>query len=211
MKKLIVVGGGGFAKEVIWLAKDCGLEVIGILDDAAYASDIKQFNVKLLGKVNDWIKYPECFFIIGIGSPRTRYKVVEKMESIGKPNFTELIHPSVIKSNFVRIGKGAIICAGSILTIDIDIGQHTILNLNTTIGHESVIGNFVTIAPLVAVSGNVCVEDYVEIGTGSSVRQGLKLNRGSMLAMGSVLIKNLPANMIYAGTPAKKMREMPAI
>ncbi len=211
MKNLIVVGGGGFAREVVWLAQSCGFNVVGVLDDSISMLYSKTSDINVLGKVDDWDKYPECSFVVAIGSPRIRKKVVKKMGVIGSPTFTKLIHPNVVSSNQIRVGEGAIICAGSIFTVDIDIGNHCIVNLNSTVGHESVIGDFVTIAPLVAVSGNVCIEDYVEIGTGASIRQGLKLGQGSMLAMGSVLTKNLPANMIYAGTPAKKLRELPAL
>lgn len=211
MKPLVIIGGGGFAKEIICLARDCGREVKGILDDNPDAQGECLLGVPIKGNVADWVNYKECEFIIAIGSPRVRAKVLSKMKSYGSPSFTKLIHPRVIISEYVFVSEGCVICAGSILTADIKLGAHCILNLNVTVGHESEFGDFVTVAPMVAVSGNVHLEDCVEIGTGAVVRQGLRLNKGAMLGMGGVLTKDIPANTIFAGNPAKKLKELPEI
>jgi sugar O-acyltransferase (sialic acid O-acetyltransferase NeuD family) len=211
MESLIVVGGGGFAKEVIWLARDCGFTVVGVLDDNVEMHGKTVLNAPVLGSVADWKKFAEYKFVVAIGSPRTRKVVVEKMQTMGTPSFTSLLHPSVIKSQEVSFGEGCIVCAGMVFTVEITVGQHCIFNLNGTVGHECEIGNFVTVAPMAAISGNVKLEDYVEVGTGAALRQGLTLQRGSMVGMGAVLTKNIPANTIYAGNPAKPLKELPAV
>lgn len=211
MEPLVVVGGGGFAKEVIWLARDCGFTVAGVLDDNVEMHGKTVFGAPVLGSVKDWINYAQYKFIVAIGSPRTRKMVVEKMLAIGSPVFASLIHPSVIKSQEVNFGEGCIVCAGMIFTVEITVGQHCIFNLNGTVGHECEIGNFVTVAPMAAISGNVKLEDCVEVGTGAALRQGLTLQRGAMVGMGAVLTKNIPANTIYAGNPAKPLKELPAV
>lgn len=208
MKDLIIIGGGGFAKEVIWLANDCNRKVKGVLDDSLQTHNTQVQGATVLGDVSSWINYKDCEFIIAIGSPRTRQKVLEKMLTFGEPDFATLIHPSVRLSNTVSIGEGSIICAGSILTADIVLGKHNILNLNVTVGHECEFANYVTIAPMVAVSGNVKLHYLVEVGTGAVIRQGLELAEGSMLGMGGILTKNIPERMIYAGNPAKKLKEI---
>ena len=130
------------------------------------------------------------------------------MLTFGEPDFAILIHPSVRFSNTVSIGEGSIICAGSILTADISLGKHNILNLNVTVGHECEFADYVTIAPMVAVSGNVKLQYLVEVGTGAVIRQGLELAEGSMLGMGGILTKNIPERLIFAGNPAKKLKEI---
>ena len=208
MKDLIIIGGGGFAKEVIWLANDCNRKVKGVLDDSVQTHNTQVQGATVLGDVSSWINYKDCEFIIAIGSPRTRRKVLDKMLTFGEPDFATLIHPSVRLSNTVSIGEGSIICAGSILTADISLGKHNILNLNVTVGHECEFADYVTIAPMVAVSGNVKLHYLVEVGTGAVIRQGLDLAEGSMLGMGGILTKNIPERMIYAGNPAKKLKEI---
>ena len=208
MKDIIIVGGGGFAKEVIWLANECNRKVRGVLDDSFQTHNTQVQGAIVLGDVSCWVNYKDCEFIIAIGSPRTRRIVLDKMLTLGKPDFTTLIHPSVRYSNSVSIGEGSIICAGSILTADITLGKHNILNLNVTVGHECEFSDYVTVAPMAAVSGNVKLQYLVEVGTGAIIRQGLELAEGSMLGMGGVLTKNIPERMIFAGNPAKKLKEI---
>ena len=206
--KLIVVGASGFAKEVGWLAEECGYVLKGFLDDSPAYIDAQVLNKPVLGTVDDWINFDDCEFIVGIGAPKTRSAIVEKMKALGKPKFATLIHPNVVKSKYVHIGEGGIICAGVIITTDVEIGDHIVLNLNCTVGHDVVLRDFITIAPMVAISGNVTLNDCVEVGTGASIRQGITIARNSMLGMGSVLTKDIESSSLYFGVPAKKIKNM---
>lgn len=208
---IIVIGASGFALEAAWLADECGHNVIGFLDDAPEKQGTTILGKPVLGNIEHWVKFKDNHFIVAIGSPRTRNSAVKKMQSYGQPMFTSLIHPSVKKSNHIIIGDGTLICAGCILTVNINIGEHCIININSTVGHEVKIGSFSTIAPIVAISGNVTLEEFSEVGTGASIRQGVSIGRGAMLGMGSVLTKNIPDFKIYAGNPAKSLRDMEEI
>lgn len=208
MSKIVIVGGSGFGKEVIWLAQDCGNEILGVLDDNLFGNRTYSLGVPVLGAIDDWRKYSDCEFVVAVGDPRTRCKIVKKMRALGEPNFGTLIHPRTEISSTVSVGAGSIICAGCIITVDITIGEHCILNLNVTVGHDTVIQNFVTVAPMVAISGNVTLDNNVEVGTGATIRQGVRIMEGAMLGMGGVLTKNIPENTIFIGNPAKKFKEI---
>jgi sugar O-acyltransferase (sialic acid O-acetyltransferase NeuD family) len=210
MKPILIIGGGGFAKEIVWLANDCNRHVIGVLDDDESVHGSLVQGAKVLGDISSWQKY-DAELIIAIGNPRTRALVAEKIEKLGIPIYATLVHPSVKYSDTVEFSEGCIICANSILTTDVNIGKHVILNLSVTVGHETNIGQFSTVAPIVAISGNVTVESFSEIGTGACIRQGAKIGRGAMLGMGGVLTKNIPDFTIFAGNPAKKLKELPEI
>lgn len=206
--RIIVIGASGFALEAAWLAEDCGHEVVGFLDDNLEKQSQTVMNRSVLGRVDQWIEFSDCFFVVAIGSPRIRYRVVQAMKSMGAPLFATLIHPSVIKSEYVQFGEGSLVCAGCVITVQVSMGEHCIINLNTTIGHETEIGNFVTVAPISAISGDVTIEDFVEVGTSSSIRQGLKLACGSMVGMGAVLTKDAEPFNVYAGIPAKSIKKL---
>ena len=148
--KIVIIGASGFGREVLWTIKDCNkqskkYEILGFIDDdkSLWGEMIGIYPV--LGGL-EWFstgdkKNIEC--VIGISDPTIRRKIAEKLANL-KIIFTTVIHPSVIYSESVTIGKGTIIQAGSILTIDIDIGDHVHVNIDSTIGHDSTIGNFVT-------------------------------------------------------------------
>ncbi|MDC9611585.1 acetyltransferase [Pseudoalteromonas sp. GABNS16H] len=207
MKSIVIVGFGGFGREVDWLSRECGRAVLGFLDDNVPPG--KKGNYTILGGLDAWSDYPDTEFVVAIGNPRVRKKIVEKLASQGVTDFATLIHPSVKMDESVDVGKGTMICAGSIATVDIVIGDHVILNLNVTVGHDDRIHDFVTVAPMVALSGNVILEDGVEVGTGAAIRQGITMACGSMLGMGGVQTKDSEANTIYIGSPAKPFKPLP--
>lgn len=209
-KSLIIVGGGGFCHEVIWLARECSpaWEVKGILDDSPEMQGKSYRNVPVLGTVMDWDKFTESWFVVAIGSPRTRKKIVEKMLSKGVVQFASLIHPSVSMSESVAIGAGSIITAGCVITSDITLGMHSVVNLLTSIGHDFMAGDYCTIAPHVAVSGHVTLRSGVEIGTGAVLIQGLTFGTGSFIGAGAVVTKNIPENVLAVGCPAKQVKNL---
>lgn len=78
------------------------------------------------------------------------------MCSLGQPDFATLVDPAaIVMPEHVSIGKGSIVCAETICTVEISIGDHVIINLNFAVGHETTIESFATIAPMAAISGNV--------------------------------------------------------
>ena len=210
MKPILVIGGGGFAKEIVWLAKDCGRKVIGVLDDNPDTHGTIVQGVEVVGSIDKWQGF-DAEIVIAIGNPRTRSLVKDKIEQQGAPKYACLIHPSVRHSETVKFAEGCMVCAGTILTTDISIGKHVIINLNVTVGHEASLGDFATVAPMAAISGNVSIDSYTEVGTGACIRQGVRLGRGSMLGMGGVLTKSIPDFTIFAGNPAKKLKELPEV
>ena len=211
-RPLIVVGGGGFAREVIWLARESrqAFDVLGCLDDADASQGQMLSDVPVLGRVDDWQNHAEAAFVVAIGAPRTRRAVVQKMLSSGTPLFATLVHRSVQHSAYVEFNAGTIIAAGCVITTQIHIGQHVIVNIGCTIGHDTVIEDFCTVAPIVAISGNVHLQAGSEVGTGSSLRQGVRVGRGAMVGMGSVVISDVVDADLVLGSPARSVRQLDA-
>lgn len=206
--RLVVVGGGGFAKEICWLAQDVGWQVQGFLDDREEAQGQVLLGLPVLGRTGDWRRFGDASFVVAIGAPRTRRLVVQKMSEQGSPGFATLVHPSARLSRHVTLGDGTVVTAGCILTVDIAVGRHGIFNLGVTVGHECRIADFVTIAPLAAISGNVTLGECVEVGTGASIRQGLSMAAGSVLGMGGVLTRSVAEREVHVGNPAKHLRTL---
>jgi sugar O-acyltransferase (sialic acid O-acetyltransferase NeuD family) len=192
MKKLVILGEGGFAKEVAWLAKDCGFEVVAYLDEH------EEKNAH---------KYEDCYFIIAINNPVIRRKVVSNMLTIAPAaRYATLIHPNFVSSNSVNIQEGCIITSSCAATVDIRIGKHCILNIGTTVGHDTTTGDFCTLAPKSNICGDIAIGNGVEIGAGAVIRQGLKIGDDSMICMGSVVVKEVKAGTTVMGNPARLIK-----
>lgn len=211
-KSLIIVGGGGFCREVIWLVRECSpiWRVSGILDDDPTMQGKSYCEVPVLGTVSDYAAYSDAWFVVAIGSPRTRKNIVKKILSTSDVKFATLIHPSVMMSEYVDIGEGSIIAAGCILTTQIVLGKHTIVNLLTTVGHDVATGDFCTLAPHVAVSGSITMGDGVEVGTGALLIQGKRLGTGCFIGAGAVVSKDIQENILAVGSPARQAKILDA-
>jgi sugar O-acyltransferase (sialic acid O-acetyltransferase NeuD family) len=204
---LIIVGASGFGKEVAWLAKRLDIEILGFLDDNKNLEGECFYNYPVLGNIDDWVHYSEVNFTIAIASPRVRKLIVNKMLLTGTPKFKTLIDPSVeVDKDEIEIGKGTIICAGSICTANIKIGHFSIINKQCSIGHDVIINDYCTLAPKVMLGGSVYIDIGVEIGASSNIRQQLIIEKGANIGMGSVVVNSVQANTLYFGAPAKKIK-----
>lgn len=98
-------------------------------------------------------------------------------------------------------------CAGNIITVDVRIGRHCIINLDCTIGHDAEISDFVTLYPGVNVSGGTVIGECVEMGTGSRIIQGIRISPGSVVGAGAVVVKDISEAGTYVGVPARRMKQ----
>ena len=80
-KPLIIVGGGGFGREIAWLARECAGEwdVVGILDNDRNGWGTTLCGVPVLGGDGEAIRHNTAWFIVAIGSPRLRKKAVSAL------------------------------------------------------------------------------------------------------------------------------------
>ncbi|MDM1717158.1 NeuD/PglB/VioB family sugar acetyltransferase [Thiopseudomonas alkaliphila] len=203
-KQLIIVGASGFGKEVAWLAERLELPIKGFLDDNTSLSGKEFYGYPVLGCVSEWINYTGCEFVLAIASPKVRKKIVDLMFEQGQPVFKTLVDPSV-QTHKLSIGKGCIVCAGTVITADVTIGDYCIVNKLCSIGHDVKIKNYVTVAPMVMLGGHVVLEEEVEIGASSAIRQGLAVDIKSMVGMGAIVTKSIAANTVVVGNPAKPL------
>jgi sugar O-acyltransferase (sialic acid O-acetyltransferase NeuD family) len=211
MKDIVIIGAGGFAREVAWLIEDINSKdnlwnLIGYIDENVNNKGIDLNGYYVLGGFKDLtVRDNEIYYVCAVGDTLSRKELSIKAESIGlKPAI--LIHPSVMMSKHVVIGDGTIICCSNIITVNVQIGKHVIINLDCTIGHDAVIKDYVTILPSVNVSGAVILSEGSNIGTGSAIIQGKRIGENSIIGAGSVVVKDIPENCTAVGVPAKVVK-----
>lgn len=234
-KRIVIIGAGGFGREVKWLierineARDRRPSA-GDKNQSVQNAQDKQNNWKILGFVDDGLKAGSriagcpvlggiewmCRYIeiekktlyaaCAIGSGRVRRSIINSLPQHENLRFPNLLDPSVSCSGSVRLGKGNILCAGTILTVDIAVGDFCIVNLDCTIGHDARLESFVTLCPSVNLSGCVLVGEGSEIGTGSHVIQGITIGKEAVIGAGSVGIRDLPDGCVAVGNPAKVIK-----
>lgn len=194
---IAIIGCGGFGREVYHHIKnDIPSANITFYVDDPYAIP----NVSLpLSKLN----YCNCFVFVAVGDPVSRKNIVERLPADCK--FATFIHSSVVILDpaSVTVGYGSIICAGTILTTNVKLGNHTHLNLNTTVGHDVVMGDYATTAPAVNISGNCEIGECVYFGTNCAVKEKINICDNVTIGMNAGVVKNISLPGTYVGTPVK--------
>src|SRR5690554_1397162 len=206
MTDIIIVGASGLGREVAWLAERAGVTVAGFLDDDFELQGCEFYHKPVLGVIDEWYKHSHYQFVIAIASPKIKQEVLKRMLSKGVPKFATLIDPSVqINLSETRVGKGTVICAGTVCTADTEIGSHCVVNKLCSIGHDATIQDFAVLAPQVMLGGHTVIGQGAEIGAASLVRQGLNIAPGSVVGMGAVVTKDVPPGVTVIGNPARPL------
>jgi sugar O-acyltransferase (sialic acid O-acetyltransferase NeuD family) len=215
---IAIFGAGGFAREVLQIIHDLNAESaeqapwhpVGFIVDAAYVKQGQIHDLPILGSV-DWLKHhPDTAVVIAVGSPAVRQRIARQITEAQHSHFATLIHPKSWIGRRVSIGTGSVICAGALITTDIQIGQHVHINLGCTIGHDAALDDFVTLNPAVSVSGNVHLGFGAEIGTRSTLIPQAHVGEWSIVGAGAVVTKELPSNITAVGAPAKVIKQRDA-
>ena len=212
MKKLIIVGASGFGREVAWLVERINQveetwDLIGFVDDNPDIHGNKINNNLVLGGCECLADHPDAYVVCAVAASVVRKRIIEKINKINpKVKYATLIDPSVEMSQYVTVGEGSIICAHTIITVNIVIEKHVILNLDCTVGHDAVLHDYVTVYPSVNISGNTDIGECVELGTGMQIIQGKKIGANTIVGAGSVVVKDLPEKCTAVGCPAKPIK-----
>jgi sugar O-acyltransferase (sialic acid O-acetyltransferase NeuD family) len=201
MKTIAVVGAGGFAREVKWLLRDIGgWECVGFLADRR-----GQHDSDVLGDFS-WLEHNHVDALaIGIGHPGHRFRLGHMLsERFPHLQWPSLVHPSVrFDADSCSFGSGSIICAGTILTVNVCVGRFAMINLSCTVGHETNIGSGAVINPLCAISGGVKIGDRVLVGTHSSILQYVTVGDDATVASAAMVNKDVAPATTVMGVPAK--------
>jgi len=214
MKKIVIIGAGGFAREALDICEACNhdkgiYEILGFIVDHRYGSPGLLVNdLPILGDFGWLEKHANQVLVTcAVGAPQQRYRLVQRAQKLGA-EFFNLVHPNAVITRRVALGEGVIIAAGCIMTNQIRIGNHVHINLDCTVGHDAALEDFVTLSPGVHISGNVNVRTGCYIGTGANVIEKLELGAWSIVGAGSTIVKNVPPNTTVVGVPGRVIKTL---
>ena len=208
MKNLVIIGAGGFAREVFDLANYCfgsdpNFKIKGFLSDGP--SDIEDMGYPpVLGTVSEYEIEENDVFFCGIGNVKDRKKCVELILLKGGV-FINLIHPNVVISPSVKLGIGVAIKAYCVLASDVIIGDFSFLQSNVIMGHDVHVGKYCQINSFSFFAGYSKLEDLVFVGAHSKFVQNSSAEDFSVIGIGSLILRKVKKGTTVFGSPAKKI------
>lgn len=214
------------------IAAGADVEIAGVVDDAPSGADVARLAARgtaYLGTVEAYLEALEILdtgetidpgeapgpraggpasspgrpsFVVGIGSPAVRRRLVERLEAAGLAPFTA-IHPTASIGSLTTLGAGAVICAGVVISTGVTIGRHVHLNPRSILGHDAVLGDYASVNPGAVVSGAVTIGPGVLVGAAATVLQLLDVGAGAVIGAGAVVTHSVPAGATAIGVPAR--------
>lgn len=210
---LVILGAASLAREFYFHTLESTTQYtdfifVNDLDDGQHEIFINNTTYKV---VKDW-KFDKSYpFILAIGNPFIKEKLVTKALTAGLYPAETIIHPRAIVQDKTtnKIGKGGLISPNCILTTNVILDDYVTLNLATTIGHDTNLGKFTTTNPGVHISGYVNIGDRVEIGTGASIKDNINICSNTLIGAQCTIVKDIEEPYgIYAGVPGKRIKEI---
>lgn len=212
MKRVVIIGAGGHARDTAWHAAEVNrarptFEVLGFV-----VSDLARLGPHDSPVLGDetWIEQHRGDIdglVLGIGSPRVRAQVATRLQArFPELDWPSLVHPSALLDwDTARIGRGVLVGAGVIGTVNVRIEDFAVLNPAVTLGHEAVVGACCVLNHASGLSGGTVLEREVLVGTGARVLQYRRVGARAQVGAGAVVTKDVPAGETWVGVPARRL------
>lgn len=201
MKKVVIIGASGHGKVVADIVVRSGDQVIGFLDDNSKLND-EFAGFPVLGRVEQFREYKDCWFVVAIGNVQIREKIVSQLQGV---KWYTAIHPSAVISDLeVKIGEGTVVMANAVVNPGASIGKHCIINTSAVVEHDNRIDDFAHISVGAKLAGTVHVGKRTWIGIGASVKNNISICQDCMIGAGAVVVKTIEQAGTYIGVPVER-------
>lgn len=205
---MLILGAGGHGREVAACLEEAGVLIAGFLDDGKPEGPCGSSHV--VGKI---FPPPEklktnlkpTHYLTAVGSNKIRHETVEKWKDtpFGKLPAYTLCAKNCHLGRRVSVGLGTFLAPGSLVTTDVVIGSHVIVNVNASISHDCEVGDYCNINPGAVLCGWVKVGEGAFLGAGAVIRDKVRIGPWAVVGAGAVVVRDVAAGSMVVGVPAK--------
>lgn len=202
-QEVIIIGAGGYGRELLQYALDEGSFVVrGFLDDKSPDQLALPPDYPLLGTVSGYAPRSGELFLLAVGEPASRAKIARRFQEQGA-RFATLVHPRAYVASSATIGEGSIVAPFATVGAGATLGELTLIHFYASVAHDAKIGRFSALSPYSVVNGGGRLGEAVFMGSGAIVNPLKSVGHYSKIAAGAVVYQDVPEWSIAAGNPAK--------
>ncbi|WP_105213404.1 acetyltransferase [Pseudoalteromonas sp. T1lg22] len=201
MKKIALIGASGHGEVVAEIAELNSYSVVFYDDAYPDGGNLGPWEIRgSVKSLNSNLDNFESVFV-SIGNNNIRERIQLDLQKKGCKIAT-LIHPAGVVSRYATLKPGTVVMANAVINPFASLGEGCIVNTCAVIEHDCGISDFAHISPNASLAGGVVVGTKSWVGLGTSVRQLIKIGDNTVVGAGSVVVRDLPSNVIAYGVPA---------
>lgn len=209
----VLWGSSGHAKVLASLIRSRGGQLLALFDNNTEVESVIP-SVSIYHGIEGFLRWRnsvsediEVRGLVAIGGAGGRDRVgIHGIFRTYGVNILPVVHPEATVCESATFGPGTQVFARVVVAADARIGEAGIVNHGAVVDHECILGDGVHIAPGATLCGCVEVEDFVMIGAGAVILPRLKIGEGSIIGAGAVVTRDVPANSVVVGNPARITR-----
>lgn len=198
---IVLVGGGGFAKEVVQYIWDAQLGPIkGVLSCDQPARELSM--LAYLGDDDSYLPSEGDTFLMAIGDARRRAAIWERLQGRGA-SWSTLIHPTSYVAPSATVSPGVIVCPFAFVGVHSKLAGNVVLNTYASVGHDAVVGASSVLSPYACANGGATIGTAVFLGSHAVVTPNIAIGDICKIAAGSVVTEDAPRGSLLIGNPAR--------
>lgn len=204
MSNIVIVGAGGFGREVLQYLKDIhGHDPVkGFLDDRQTDVEPASLNQRVLGTISDYVPEADEEYVLAIGNPALRLDLAKQLTERGA-RFINVIHPLAYVASSATIGSGCIIAPFASIGANAVLGDHVVVTFYASVAHDVRIGAGTALSPHSVANGGSSVGAAAFLGTAAVVNPGRQVGDFAKVAAASIVYRDVPERSLASGNPAK--------
>ena len=214
-KKVVIIGGEGNGGVVASCIEDnrnrygdTEWEVVGFIND--FETEVSGYPV--IGKLADiprLLAETDYYFSWAIHLIGRSKKAMEMFNNAHIPDnrFATVIHKTAFIGAGTILEPGCFVMYGSYVGPNCHIGKCTLIMANCCIGHNVITGPLCHCSVGSIMTSYSSLGDCADMGIGSACLSYVKVGDYAMVGARALATKDVPANEIHVGTPAKFLKK----
>lgn len=206
MLDVVIIGAGGFGREIRQLLFDCldshQYRFKGFLGKDMGVAEDPTVAKQMLGDPQTYKPAAQDRFVLAIGNMAARRQTTESLLTRGA-RFIKLIHPSALVADSAQLGQGIILYPFSVVSNEAKLSDFTKLNYYASAGHNAEFGKYCLLAPYATVNGYSVLEDDVYLSTHSTVAPVVRVGARSKVSANSAVMNDVPPDTFVFGVPGR--------